>query len=141
MQFKNKETIVVFTVLIVLGSMTMSHAAASVEWDVEKTLQLKSEPIDVAVSPDGSRIFVLNDLGQILIYSSGGSFLDKIAVGKQFDHVTVSPRGDQLILNSRKKKSVQVITLDFIQDINVSDSPFKGPENAPVVIAIFDDFE
>jgi DNA-binding beta-propeller fold protein YncE len=132
---------VVFTVLIVLGFITMSHAAASVEWDVEQTLQLKSEPIDVAVSPDGRQIFVLDELGQILIYSSAGSFLDKIVVGKQFDHLTVSPRGDQLIINSRKKKSVQVITLDFIQDINVSGSPFKGPENAPVVIAIFDDFE
>ena len=141
MQFKNKKTMFVFTVLIVLGSITMSHAAASVEWDVEQTLQLKSEPIDVAVSPDGRQIFVLNELGQILIYSSAGSFLDKIDVGKQFDHLTVSPRGDQLILNSRKKKSVQVITLDFIQDINVSGSPFKGSENASVVIAIFDDFE
>ena len=141
MQLKNKMTIVVFSVLIVLGSMTLSHAAASVEWDVEKTLQLKSEPIDVAVSPDARRIFVLNDQGQILIYSSAGSFLDKIDVGKQFDHITVSPRGEQLILNSRKNKSVQVITLDFIQDINVSGSPFKGSENAPVVIAIFDDFE
>ena len=141
MQFKNKKTMFVLTVFIVLGSITMSHAAASVEWDVEQTLQLESQPIDVAVSPDGRQIFVLDELGQILIYSSAGLFLDKIVVGKQFDHVTVSPRGDQLILNSRKKKSVQVITLDFIQDINVSDSPFKGPENAPVVIAIFDDFE
>ena len=141
MQVKETKTIIVFSVLMVLGSVTMSHAAASVDWDVEKTLQLKSEPVDVAVSPDGRRIFVLNDLGQILIYSSEGSFLDKIVVGKQFDHVTVSPRGDQLILNSRKKKSVQVINLDFIQDINVSGSPFKGPENAPVVVAIFDDFE
>lgn len=141
MQFINKKTIVVFTILIILGSMTMSYAAASVEWDVEKTLQLKSEPIDVAISPDGRRIFVLNDLGQILIYSSAGSFLDEIDVGNQFDHITVSPRGDQLILNSRKKKSIEIITLDFIQDINVSGSPFKGSEDAPVVIAVFDDFE
>ena len=141
MQFKNKKTIILFSGLILLGSITMSFAAASVEWDVEKTLQLKSEPIDVAVSPDGRRIFVLNDQGQILIYSSAGSFMDKIDVGTHFDHITVIPRGDKLILNSRKKKSVQVITLDFIQDINVSGSPFKGSENAPVVVAIFDDFE
>ena len=104
MQFKNKKTMVLLTGFIVLGSITMSYAAAAVEWDVEKTLQLKSEPIDVAVSPDGRQIFVLNDLGQILIYSSAGSFLDKIDVGNQFDHIKVSPRGDQLILNSRKKK-------------------------------------
>ena len=141
MQFKNTKTIVVFTVLIVLGSITMSHAAASVEWNVQKTLQLESAPIDVAVSPDGKKIFVLNDLGQILIYSSAGSFLDKIDVGNQFDHIKVGPGGDHLILNSRKNKSVQVITLDFIQNINVSGSPFKGSEGAPVVIAVFDDFE
>ena len=141
MLFKKTNAIVVFTVLMLLGSVTMSYAAASVEWDVEKTMQLESEPIDVAVSPDGRRIFVLDDQGQILIYSSTGAFQNKIVVGKQFDHVTVSPRGDQLILNSRKNKAVQVITLDFIQDINVSGSPFKGPRNAPVVIAIFDDFE
>ena len=141
MQFINKKTVFLLAVLIVLGSITMSHAATDVEWEVQKTLQLESEPIDVAVSPDGSQIFVLNDLGQILIYSSAGSFLHKIDVGNQFDHIEVSPRGDQLILNSRNKKSVQVITLEFIQDINVSGSPFKGSENAPVVVAIFDDFE
>ncbi len=141
MQFKNKKTVFLLAVLIVLGSITMSHAATDVEWEVQKTLQLESEPIDVAVSPDGRQIFVLNDLGQILIYSSAGSFLHKIDVGNQFDHIEVSPRGDQLILNSRNKKSVQVITLEFIQDINVSGSPFKGSENAPVVVAIFDDFE
>ena len=141
MRFKNKKTMVLVAGLILLGSLTMSHAASSVDWDVENTLQLKSEPIDVTVSPDGRQIFILNDVGQILIYSSAGAFIDKIDVGKQFDRITVSPRGDQLILNSRQKKSVQIITLDFIQDINVSGSPFKGSENAPVVIAIFDDFE
>ena len=141
MQLNNKKIVVMLTISIVIAFISMGHGDTSVEWDVEKTLQLKSEPIDVAVSPDGRRIFVLDNQGQILIYSSGGSFLDKIDVGDQFDHVKVSPGGDQLILNSRKKKLVQVITLDFIQDINVSGSPFKGPENAPVVIAIFDDFE
>ena len=141
MQFKNKKTMVVFTVLIVLGSITMSHAAASVEWNVQKTLQLESAPIDVAVSPDGKQIFVLTEQGQILIYASGGPFLDKIDVGNQFDHIKVGPGGDYLVLNSRKNKSVQVIMLDFIQDINVSGSPFKGSENAPVVVAVFDDFE
>ncbi len=141
MQFKDKKIIALLTGLIVLGSITMSYAAASVEWNVQKTLQLESAPIDVALSPDGKRIFVLNDQGQILIYSSAGSFLNRVDVGRQFDHIKVSPRGDQLILNSRKTKSVQVITLDFIQNINVSGSPIKGSQDAPVVIAVFDDFE
>ena len=141
MQLTNKKTMVLLAALILLGSISMSDAAAGVEWEVQRTLQLESEPVDVAVSPDGRRIFVLNNRGQILIYASTGSFLHQIEIGPQFDHIEVSPRGDSLILSSRKKKSVQVIALDFIQDINVSGSPFKGPEGAAVVVAVFDDFE
>ena len=92
--------------------------------------------------PDGKRIFVLAKQGQILIYSSVGPLIDKIDVGNQFrSHQGRPKRRSNLILNSRKNKSVQVITLDFIQNINVSGSPFKGSEDAAVVIAVFDDFE
>jgi len=154
MQLKNKKAMALLAagvvLMIIIGGCAqeaekplekVGNTASGIEWEVQKTLQLESEPIDTAVSLDGSQIFVLNDLGQILIYSSAGSFLHKIELGNQFDHIELSPRGDHLILNSRKKKSVQVIALDFIQDINVSGSPFKGSENAPVVVAIFDDFE
>lgn len=141
MKWKNIKTIIQLIIVIVLGSITMCYAAASVEWNVLKTLQLEAAPIDVAVSPDGKLIFVLTEQGKILIYSSGGPLKDKIDVGNHFDHIKVGPRGENLILNSRQNKSVQVITLDFIQDINVSGSPFKGSEDAAVVVAVFDDFE
>jgi DNA-binding beta-propeller fold protein YncE len=141
MQLKSKKAMVLFTLFILLGSTTIGSAADSVEWNVQKTLKLEAVPVDVAVSPDGKRIFVLTGKGQILIYRAAGSLADKIEVGSQFDHIEVGPGRDQLILNSSKNKSVQVIALDFIQSINVSGSPFKGPENAAVVIAVFDDFE
>ena len=141
MKWKNIKTIAQLIIVILMGSVTMCHAAASVEWNVLKTMQLEAAPIDVAVSPDGKLIFVLTEQGQIIIYSSGGSLKDNIDVGNHFDHIKVSPRGEKLILNSRKNKSVQVITLDFIQDINVSGSPFKGSEDAAVVVSVFDDFE
>ncbi len=51
------------------------------------------------------------------------------------------PRGSTLILKSGKNKTVQIVTLDFIQKINVSGAPFKGAEDAAVVIAVFDDFQ
>ena len=141
MKWKNIKTIVQLIIVIVMGSTTMCYATASVEWDILKTLQLEAAPIDVAVSTDGKLIFVLTEQGQILIYSSGGPLKDKIEVGNHFDHIKVGPRGKNLILNSRKNKLVQVIALDFIQDINVSGSPFKGSEDAAVVVAVFDDFE
>jgi DNA-binding beta-propeller fold protein YncE len=141
MKWKSIKTIVQLIIVIVMGSITMCYAAASVEWNVLKTLQLEAAPLDVAVSPDGKLIFVLTEQGQILVYLSGGPLKGKIDVGNHFDHIKVDPRGENIILNSRKDKSVQVIALDFIQDINVSGSPFKGSEDAAVVVAVFDDFQ
>lgn len=141
MKFKNIKTIAQLIIVVVMGSITMSYAAGSVEWNVLKTMQLETAPIDVALSLDGKWVFVLTEHGQILIYSSGGPLKDKIDVGNHFDHIKVGPRGEHLLLNSNQNKSVQLIKLDFIQNINVSGSPFKGREDAIVVVAVFDDFE
>ncbi len=116
-------------------------ASDNLEWKVYQTLQLDTKPIDVAITPDGRKIFILTEQGEILIYSSSTEPEAKIDVGKHVDQIKLGPRGDTLILNSGKNKTVQVITIDFIQTINTSGSPFKGPEDAPVVIAVFDDFQ
>jgi hypothetical protein len=133
--------IIVLTMAIVLGAFTNSFAADNVEWDVYKTLKLEESPIDVAITPDGRRIFVLTDQGKVVIYSSAGNIEAQIDVGQHVDQLKLGPRGDSLILSSGKNKIVEIVTIDFIQNINVSGSPFKGPENAAVVVAVFDDFE
>ena len=133
--------ILLLTMAIVMGAFTNSFASDNVEWNVYKTLQLEESPIDVALSPDGRRIFVLNDQGEIVIYSSAGKIEAKIDVGKHVDQLKLGPRGDSLILSSGKNKTVEIVIIDFIQNINVSGSPFKGPADAPVVIAVFDDFQ
>jgi len=53
----------------------------------------------------------------------------------------IGPRGKRLFLTSTKDRTVQVVTIDFIVDINVSGSPYKGRQDAPVVIAVFSDFQ
>ena len=141
MKRDNINLILLLTMAIVLGAFTNSFASDNVEMNVYKTLQLEETPIDVAVSPDGRRIFVLTDQGEVVIYSSAGKIEAKIDVGQHVDQIKLGPRGDTLILKSGKNKTVQVVTVDFIQNINVSGSPFKGPEDAAVVIAVFDDFE
>jgi len=133
--------ILLLAMAIVLGAFINSFASDNVEWDVYQTLQLEESPIDVAVTPDGRQIFVLNDQGEIVIYSSAGKIEAKIDVGKHVDQLKLGPRGDSLILSSGKNKTVEIVTIDFIQKINVSGSPFKGPEDAAVVVAVFDDFE
>ena len=66
---------------------------------------------------------------------------DKISVGSHVDGLKVGPEEDILLLTSRKNKTVQILLLDFIQDIDISNSPFKGPADAPVEIAVFSDFQ
>jgi WD40 repeat protein len=141
MKRDNIHLVLLITMAIVLGAFTGGLASGNVEWNVYKTLQLEETPIDVAVSPDGRRIFVLTDRGEVVIYSSAGKIEAKIDVGQHVDQLKLGPKGDSLILSSGKNKTVEIVTLDFIQKINVSGSPFKGPEDAAVVIAVFDDFE
>ena len=141
MKRDNIHLVLLITMAIVLGASTGGLASGNVEWNVYKTLQLEETPIDVAVSPDGRRIFVLTDRGEVVIYSSAGKIEAKIDVGQHVNQLKLSPKGDSLILSSGKNKTVEIVTLDFIQKINVSGSPFKGPEDAAVTIAVFDDFE
>jgi hypothetical protein len=133
--------ILLLTVAIVMGALTTSLASDNVEMNVYKTLQLEETPIDVAVSPDGRRIFGLTDRGEVVVYSSAARIEARIDVGQHVDQIKLGPRGASLILKSSKNKTVQIVTVDFIQKINTSGSPFKGPEDAPVVIAVFDDFQ
>ena len=118
-----------------------SKTFGAFELEVKNNLIIDVTPIDVAFSPDGRKLFVLTDRGSILVYTSGNTPTDKIEVGSHVDQIKVGPRGDVLVLSSRQKKTIQIVQLDFIQSINITGSPFKGPEDAAVVIAVFDDFQ
>jgi protein-disulfide isomerase len=125
--------------IIIFGLYSPGHGL--VLWNVEKTLQLVQPPIDVAVSDDGRWIYVLTEQGDIFIYSGDGTLRDKISVGREVDGIKVGPQEDILLLSSRKNKTVDILVLDFVQDIDVTDSPSKGPPAAPVEIAVFSDFQ
>jgi len=136
-----KGRFVVFLVTLFLLFTWLASSPATVEWDVATTLNLKEKPRDAAMALNGKYIFVLTDKGEILIYSSDGKLEDTISVGQGVEGIKVGPREDVLLLTSGKDKKVQTITLDFVQEINVSDSPFKGKVDAPVAVATFNDFE
>ena len=136
-----KSRFAIFLVTLVLLFTWLTSSPATVEWDVAGTLNLKEKARDAAMSLDGKRIFVLTEKGEILIYSSDGKLKDTISVGKSVEGIKAGPREDVLLLTSGKAKTIQIITLNFIQEINVSGSPFKGKAEAPVAVATFNDFE
>ncbi len=124
--------------IIFLGS---SPTIADVEWESQGTIAIDKTPVDIAVSLNDKWVFVLNNKSEILIYSKDGELADTLQVGKHITQIDIGPRENQLFLTSRKKKTVETIELDFIQDINTAGSPFKGAANAAVVIAVFSDFQ
>lgn len=131
----------VFLLIAVVFLTLSSPVSGAVEWDVKKTLNLEGPPIDLAASLNGKYIYVLTDQGSIYIYSVEGKLEDKISVGSQVDGIKVGPWEDVILLTSKKNKQVQILLLDFIKDIDLSNSPFKGPADAPVEIAVFSDFQ
>jgi hypothetical protein len=136
---KLKDAVNLLTFLIILVFSTSSFA--TVEWTISKTLEPGTTPIDMAVSRNGKWIFVLTDQGNLLIYSNDGSLKEKIKLGQSVDQIKAGPTEDLLLLRSKKDKTVQVLSLDFVQNINILGSPFKGSPDAPVVIAVFAEFQ
>jgi len=118
-----------------------ADGSISVEWAIQKTLKMEKSPLDIAVSSNGKWIFVLTDQGSILIYSANGKLKDELAVGNYVNGIEAGSKEDILLLTNRKNKTVQVIALEFIHNINISGSPFRGPVDAPVRIVVFSDFQ
>ena len=130
---------VVFALLLSL--ICAWSALAEVEWQVQKTLTLEKKPLDVIMSVQGSWLFVLTDDGIVKIYNSAGVLKDQIEVGRHVDSIAAGPEDNILIVKSKKEKTVQRISFEFIREINVTGSPYKGNPDAPVVIVVFSDYQ
>jgi DNA-binding beta-propeller fold protein YncE len=139
MTFSFIKSYLVLVIVIVL--VIPSSVFAAVEWSIEKTLKTDAAPIDMTVSPDGRSVFVLTDEGNVLIYDQNGKLKDTIKVGLHVDQIRIGPRGERLFATSQKNRTVEVIVLDFIHKINATGSPVKGPQDAPIVISVFSDFQ
>lgn len=139
MEVERKKKVCLLALLLMM--VVVPHGLADVEWNIQKTFKTATSPVDMAVSRDGQRIFVLTEQGSILIYSPAGRLQGKIDVGKHIDQIEAGPKEDLLLLKSRRKQTVEILVIDFIHPINTSGSPFKGQPNAPVVIVVFSDFQ
>jgi len=136
-------TFVKFSIAPVLLTVltTASWVLAAVEIIPQKTLKTDGIPVDVAVTQDGNLTFVLTDSGSVLIYDQTGNLTDTVEIGPHIDQIEIGPRGERLFVASRKNKTVEIITLDFIHEINTLGSPTKGPPEALIVIVAFSDFQ
>jgi hypothetical protein len=123
------------------SQQTLSSSDVKVEWTIRNSIEMAEAPLDVEISANGKWTFVLTRQGNIFVYSADGELKDVMVVGGHVDGIKVDPlRQDMIAITSERDKTVEFLELSFIRDIDVSNSPFKGTLDAPVVIVVFSDF-
>lgn len=131
----------IFLLLVLSFMAGVSSATAKATWQSVFSIDTGLAPLDAVVSESGDRIYVLTEGGDILIYASSGKLENTIHVGMHIDFIASGPSENLLLAGSAEKKTVQTISLEFIHEIDVSEAPFMGAADAPVVIAVFMDYQ
>ncbi|MBI4773171.1 MAG: thioredoxin domain-containing protein [Deltaproteobacteria bacterium] len=133
--------VVAIATVCAMGFSAAPAGSVGLDWQIRQELKLDKEPLDIASSADGKWLFVLAP-GEILVYPlTGGDSIAKIPVDPAMDRLSFSQQDNCIVILSRTGKKVEIIELQEVHDIDVSGLPFKGPENAPVVITIFTDYQ
>jgi hypothetical protein len=131
----------IFFLIILSWVSVPQFIYAEIDWTLIKQTNLGVQPLDIATSEDGKLIFVLAQ-GEVLIYSiSEGKVANRIPIDKNFDRMTYADKKNVLILTSSSSQTLKILQLDFIYKIALDGLPFKGPADAAVTIAVFDDYQ
>ena len=125
--------------LLVLNAAMV--CGAKTELQVYQTLKLESEPLDISVAKRSGRVYVLNDRGEIAIYTFNGQLKGKLVVGADVVQIEPGPSEDTLFLLKRKNKAIESILVTVTEQIDVSGAPAKGADDAPVTVVVFSDFQ
>lgn len=130
-------TLAVFLLLL----SAVRPSPAGLEWTEKKQLKLDVSPIDTAASPDGKWMIVLSP-GELLVYSlQEDKVLSRMTIDKAFDRLAYSAADEAIVISSSSGKMIKFIGLDTVHAFSLAGLPFKGPENAPVTMLVFTDYQ
>lgn len=77
---------------------------------VVRTLRGISDPEQIAISPDGERLYVASeDTGQLVTIGRDGTLLGTLAVGGEPEGVAVSPDGATILATSEEDHSIAIV--------------------------------
>lgn len=127
--------------LLALMLFAVLPAWAKTDWQVYETLQLEETPIDMLADTKSRLMYILTDKGWLLIYTIDGRPRDRIEVGVDVEQIKSGPREGLLYLLSSKAKTVRLVSINLIEEINIKGAPSKGPSDAAVAVVVFSDFQ
>ncbi|RLF59355.1 MAG: hypothetical protein DRN37_03925 [Thermoplasmata archaeon] len=136
---------IVITSVLAAAAMVVFTGTSPAHAGVELTPLMQShlgvKPLDAAISPDGKLVFLLAH-EEIVVYSvPGKKITNRIPLTGNFDRVTYSREANLLILTSSTAGILKTVKVETVFPIDISGHPFKGPADAPVTIAVFDDYQ
>ena len=129
----------IFLLLLIGFIPIISHA--EVDWEISGAVQLNETPLDVARAESGELTYVLTDQAKVLIYSDAGKLVGIIPVDPSVTDIAISVKGDQLYLINSERNTLKTLDVRLIVDFSIDASPFLGPPDAKVIIAVFSDFQ
>lgn len=112
-----------------------------IEWSTNANWEIEAEPLRMVHSLDGKKVFVLGADQKVHVFTAEGSLLGSITVDEGVTDIDIAPYGETLYLVNSNTKTFTSLSVSQIADLDVGTSPFKGPENAPITIIVFTDFE
>ncbi len=138
-RIKQKKTLCFLIFFLSLFVTQTVYGKADLTTIRQKNLDV--QPLDVVSSEDGDMIFILS-LKELIIYSAKKDrILSRSALDSTYDSISYSEKNKTLILTSRSSKSLSIIRVEQVHDISLSGLPFRGPFDAKVTLAIFDDYQ
>ena len=139
MKFFKSQSLLVVPALCMMASAYPVYSA--VETETVKTFEAAGEALDTTVSGDGKYFYVLFKEGVVGIFPTNGGPKEEIRIEGKADKIAATQSGDALFLTDSETGTTQLVSVSFVQKFDVEGSPFKGPENAPVAIVVFSDFQ
>lgn len=141
-----KTSVLIFTTLLLslpLAANAIPDTGKSnkLEWKVMENVKLSGKPLDFAQSLDGRLTYVLDDKHNVVVYDYKGEILGTIPAGAGVTSIDISAKGDWLYLVDANANTFTRVNMSFIQEIDITGSPFKGNADAPVTVVVFTDFE
>ncbi len=112
-----------------------------IEWKMQQNWPTAGKTLDMVHSLDGKFVYILNDKQLVQVFNNQGQLQGSIPVEEGVTAIDIAPQGEMLYLINNKNQTFSAIGVSFIVDIDTAGSPFKGPDGAPVTIALFTDFE
>ncbi len=130
-----------FILFLAVYPLDVSAQLIDVDWFQSPQTKLDTPPLDVASTSDGELVFILM-AGKIAIYSKGSQNpLNLIPVETGYNRLAYASDSETLVLTNSTTQAFKSIRISRVFDISVDGSPYMGPANAPVTIAVFDDYE